>query len=629
MKKHKGPSKKLIYKNSPKSPGNKKEQNGNSQQNTPQLKQKSSLKERLLPSILLSIAAPLSVCCVAPFEIYGGNLSEFKFILSDFFPLCLLIALVAAAVICTVLLLCRGRVFDTVYGLIFGITLMLFVQSNYLSLADTSLEGDGTGEGSPLWLLVLSTVLWVVIPAASVAVTLCLRKFKDTVRLVSTMVTAIMIFMSFVSFLTISLTTEVYADDKSSIIEESTTEPSETESGSPDSAETDGGIRFLTVENLNTFAKKENIVVFIVDRFDKRYYNTALKDCPEVLDELDGFTYFDDYISLYPRTFPAITHLVTGVETDFSRSRLEYFDYAYKTAPMLHSLKDAGYDINIYTDTYYGYEDASPMSSYVTNISHKAEYKIVDRENLSLDMLRLSLYRALPSVLRSAVGDIRTTTFDKYVVYSTEKEVFSTDMKDIYELMTASDFTFREADKGYSFIHISGCHLPNIYDENFNPVSEDDKWNSVFAIKQSFKIINEYISEMKRMGVYEDATIIITGDHASIGSDSKDPYYAHMTALLAKPSGVYEGSFESSAQISTENIHATIMDAAGLTLPGNKDCETMFEIPEDETRTRRYLFQRMGSSNHELIIYEINGEGADLSNWVIKDRHFIGKSIYK
>ena len=202
-------------------------------------------------------------------------------------------------------------------------------------------------------------------------------------------------------------------------------------------------------------------------------------------------------------------------------------------------------------------------------------------------------------------------------------------MKDIYELMTASDFTFRETDKGYSFIHISGCHLPNIYDENFNPVSEDDKWNSIFAIKQSFKIINEYISQMKRMGVYENATIIITGDHASIGSDSKDPYYAHMTALLAKPSGVYEGSFESSAQISTENIHATIMDAAGLTLPGNKDCETMFEIPEDETRTRRYLFQRMGNSNHELIIYEIVGDGDDLSNWVIKDRHFIGKSIYK
>ena len=223
MKKHKGPSKKLIYKNSPKASGNKKKKKPNSQQDASQRKPKSSLKERLLPSILLAVAAPLSVCCIVPFEIYGGNISEFKFVLSDFFPLCLLITLVAAAVICTVLLLCRGRVYDTVYGLIFGITLMLFVQSNYLSLADTSLEGDGTGEGTPLWLLVLSTVLWVVIPAASVAVTLCLRKFKDTVRLVSTMVTAIMIFMSFVSFLTISLTTDVYADDKSSIFEECST----------------------------------------------------------------------------------------------------------------------------------------------------------------------------------------------------------------------------------------------------------------------------------------------------------------------------------------------------------------------------------------------------------------------
>ncbi len=621
-------------------------------------KRPSTVKARLLPSILLAIVAPLCVCGTTPFEIFGGNLSEFKFVLADFWPLCLLIALIAAAFIFTVLIICEGRVYDTVYGLIFGISLMLFLQSNYLSLSQTSLEGDGTGEGLPIWQIVLNTALWVIIPAASIAAMLCLKKFKDTVRLIVAMMTAIMIFMSLVSFLTVSMTTDVFSDGETDPAEESleqssdqgtekgpdsevgsetageasdstsSEDESETESGSAGSAEDENVVRMLTVENLNTLAKKENIIVFIVDRFDQRHYKTALSDCPEVLEELDGFTYFNDYITLYPRTFPAIPHLMTGIETDFSLSRLDYFDKAYKTSPILHSLKDAGFDINLYTDTYYGYENASSMASYATNISGKAEYTIVNKQSLSLDMLRLSLYRSLPTCLRSTVGDIRTTTFDKYVEYKTESDVYTTDMRDVYNTLTAQDFTLRDSDKGYSFIHISGCHLPNLYDENFEPVAEEDKWNSVFAIKQSFAIINEYISEMKRLGVYEDATIIITGDHASIGSDTKDPYYAHMTTLLVKPRGVSEGSFTSSAQISTDNIFATILDAADISVDGF-DADSVFEVSEDETRTRRYLFQRTGSSDHEMIEYEIVGDGNVFSNWKIKNRYFIGKRIYE
>ncbi len=599
-------------------------------------------KERLLPSILLSLLAPLTVCFIAPFEIYGNNIAEFKFVLGDFIGLCLLIALGAALLLFAVLSLLRGRAFDVGFGLLFGLSLMLFLQSNYLSLNRTALLGDGTGESLPLWQILLNTSIWIVIPVICVLCMWLLNRFRDTLRLVVTMVLAIMIFMGFVSFVTISLTTDVYTTDKTPATEESTAPDADTEhdtsvGGNVEGTESESDRepepaddinRLLTVEGLNTLATKENIVIFLVDRFDRDYYYDALAACPEIFDELAGFTYFDDYVSLYPRTFPAVTHLITGVETDFTLPRLQYFQTAYETSPVMYALKDAGYDIHIYTDTYYSYENATHMGQYVSNISHKSTYKIVERPRLSLDMLRLSLYRSLPTGLCSLVGDISTPTFNKYVEYDTDDEVYTTDMKDLYEALTATDFTFRESEKGYSFIHMLGCHLPNVYDENFDPIEKDDKYSAVVAMKQSFKIIHAYIREMKRMGVYENATILILGDHASIGSDRKDPYYAHMTSLLVKPAGVSEGAtVTSSAPITTTDIHATILAAAGIDLPEDK--RTVFEIPEDEIRTRRYLFQRTGDPQVECLTYEIIGDGRDFDNWRIIDRYYAEGSLYR
>ena len=132
------------------------------------------------------------------------------------------------------------------------------------------------------------------------------------------------------------------------------------------------------------------------------------------------------------------------------------------------------------------------------------------------------------------------------------------------------------------------------------------------------------------MGLYENATIIITGDHASVGSDAEDPFFAHLTAIMLKPCGESEGEMKtSSAPIMQEDLHATVLDILGI------DAElgygrSILDISEGEERTRRYHFIRdvKEDGTHEIVIYEIVGSAADLGNWSVTGRIKLDKSIY-
>lgn len=348
----------------------------------------------------------------------------------------------------------------------------------------------------------------------------------------------------------------------------------------------------LTFENLEVLGSEHNVVVFVIDRFDWEYYDRARTASPEIFYNLDngGFTYFKDSMSLYPRTFPSIAYMVTGVENDFSLSRSDYFHAAYGGSEFMRALYNAGYDINVYTDSYYGYINAAPMANYAQN--------------------------AKPS----------EGGFD----------VYSTDMKQIYSHLTDGDMTVGEGKKSYKFIHLLGTHLPLVYDENFEIIPEGDsrRNNTTIGLKASFAIINRYIDEMKRLGVYDNATIIITGDHTSIGSDKAVPLrWAHVTPLFVKPASRGSGELViSEAPVSHADMFPTVLKSEGFA-DYTGFGESVFDIPEDQNRERLYYFQKLdtvdGVTNYEMVIFRIWGKAADYDNWEIVNRYYLGKSIYK
>lgn len=574
-----------------------------------------SFKERLIPAILLSLALPTSTVLFGTFELYSGNMQEFQFSLMDFWGYCIIISLFISAVTFAILVNLHGKVFDIVYAILAWISVMLMIQGNYLSRGViTGFLGDGNMSDISMAQIIINAIVWLSLCALFLIAVLKVRN-RDIIKSAMTVVMIAVIAMPFMNFAVTSLTSDVYT-------------PISERSDSNDPEEP----KVLTSKYLTEISQNKNVVIFLIDRFDAKYAESAMNQMPELFSELDGFVYYNDNISMYPRTYPSVAYLLTGKKQDFKQSRTDYFKTAYSNADGLKLLADNGYKVNIYTDSYYAYEDANVMSGYASNLTGVSDREVNGNFNLALNMIKGAFYFRVPFAMSNVVGsDLSTPLFSKYVTFETEYPKYEIDNRSVYYALTGSEYSENTDSNTFSFIHMQGIHLPNLYDKDWNEIdsSHESAYDSALAVKVSMESINAYIQKMKQMGVYDDATIIITGDHAAAVSDTKDVQGPRRTALFIKKSGEHGSDMTvSSKEVCQDNLWATILDSEKIETDTDFG-RSIFDITENEQIKRYYYFQRMDSGFFENIVYEIYGNSNDFSNWSVISRENIEGNVHK
>ena len=577
-------------------------------------------KERLVPSILLSLAIPFTLFFFGPFEAICKNSEMLDFTFMDLFVPSFFISLAAAAALFLIVWNLSGRVFDIVYTILFGIGFMLYLQGNYLNLGLNAVEGDGVGVSSyGGTAMIINLIIWIAVIAAALVSVILIRKNREVVRLAMIVAMVAVVGVQVMMFTLLSFTTNAWTPLNQRY--DSSSEASEASDYLPS---------ILTNANLTELSSEGNVIWFVVDRFDHTYFQKMMKTDPTFFDNLDGFTLYDNHITKYARTFPSIAYMLTGKENDYSTGRIEYFENAYTNGTFLKELKQNGYKVNVYTEKYYAYHDANVFDGVVDNLSSSDVYEVRDRMGLWGDMTRLTLFRYLPFFAKGWVGVINTSDFNGYIEYEANKPLFDSGMKDVYDWMTAEDFTTFEGNKNFSFIHINGCHMPNSYYEDFSLVlDENDKWDSNLAMRVSFKLVNYYIDQLKDLGLYEDATIIITGDHASAISDTKDLSGSRVTTLMVKKKGESGTPMAvNSAPVEQGQIQASIFQSEGI-VPKNDYGTSIFEVQEGDDVKRYYHFQKTVSGGDDvLVVYEVVGDAKDFKNWTKLEEIHVG-NLYK
>lgn len=552
-----------------------------------------SWRVRLPLAVLCAFSWVFTFILFGPCEIYIQNMQEMPFPFLTMVPALLLAGGAVFAVLLAVLLLLRGKVFNLAVSILFAWTLAGYLQGNLLNIDHGSLDGNAVNWQafrSPMlinclaWLLIFSAVLLLLY--------LSRRLWTRAVELAG----VIIIGAQIVAFIALLAGAGLYNVVR--IGQEKT---------------------YISRDGIYEVARRQNVIVFLLDRLDNQYTDEVLELHPEWKDRLAGFTYYHDFTGSYANTRPAIAYFMTGVEHDYSVPWDDYFHRAWTQPvhPLLQDIHNAGYAARVFSDCAYVFGQAQDAEGFVDNI-HR-DIQTVHHDIMLSQMLTLSAYRYAPEALKpyfqmysGDLGDIVSVKGD-----GLENNLFTVDDVAFWKGYREHGLTVdQDIDGLFQFYHFEGAHSPYVMDENAQSVLQGTRNGQITG---NMEMIFRYLDELEEKGLFDDATIIITTDHArppGHKGDMSDVSASRVLTLMVKPAGAgRDGPLQvSNKQVCQDNLRASIAGCFGLdTAPYGRTIES---IGEHEEMTRIvWMRGEEGKMANQLFTFQINGDANDFANW--------------
>ena len=248
--------------------------------------------------------------------------------------------------------------------------------------------------------------------------------------------------------------------------------------------------------------------------------------------------------------------------------------------------------------------------------------------------MKIALYKSLPYQYKKQFQyNTLLVNMDSFVrpelmslTYSYMDPYFRDDFM-IYDPMTVTD----RYSKAFRFYHLFGTHPGADWNEKLEPVINPDEaiWDLDFrarVLRGSFRMIEEYIGCMKELGVYDQATIIVTAYHGISDSTGMEYTLDRQTVSCPIMMVKYAGCDQSQpmrideSPVAHEDIFATVEKALGVPVTGTGSGKSLDEYTENEQRERFYYHSAFRSDMEGEVAlreYLIDGDAEQLDNWHI------------
>ena len=535
-----------------------------------------NFKHIYAPALLLAMT--FGVC--GPIQLYLTNMSELWFSIGDIWWLCLLCGVIVFVVCSAIGLLLPARVSHYYGAVLFGLSLGLYIQGNFVPTDYGVLDGSEIDWDNYRVTAVINTALWIICIGAPV-VFAHLRSIlaKQILPIASILIAA----MQVVTVGILLVTNNFGANDVKG---------------------------YLSDQGLNTVSSKENVVVFILDTFDQDYFDEIYSSDPDFLQPLDGFTYFDNFTGMYPTTKGSLPYILTGQVYQNEQPYMDYVEEAYRNTDFYSDLLSAGYDIGLYTGSLYV---PSNGGEYFINYVDK-KMVVSSYTGLASTLYKFVGFRYFPHILKEYFW-LYSGDFDQWqtTIKSSEYGVFSSDNINYYTQLKNSNLEITDDVACYRLIHLRGVHSPFTMDENINEVTDGTDVTAVDAAKGCLKIVYSYLEQLKAHELYDNSTIVVMADHGVTKDKPTNPLF------IVKPRQSTGGLKISSAPVCQGDLMATIMEDIGLNLQG-KYGQSAFEIKEGDDRERKFLYYSWDNSWDSAYLpkmfeYYIDPESNDTSSF--------------
>ena len=328
---------------------------------------------------------------------------------------------------------------------------------------------------------------------------------------------------------------------------------------------------YLSYDKAFELSSNENICVFILDTLSVQYMDDALEQFPDLNAKLDGFTFYQNNVSYYPATFPSLALMLTGEYYGQAEYILQkfYFEKAWGKRVFIDILRENGYNSNLLLEKLSTFGNYGFLKNRADNIVALSENQIkINHYQIIIKTLKFSFEKISPYgwkyFFRINNADFSNDFYEWGVDDILPPALGDETDISFYERLKSVGLSARHDGNTFAVSHLNCSH-----DGGYRYNAETDELERggtvLISTYGSFMILNEYFTQMKELGIYDNATIIILADHGSNEGAAR----TLTSALLIKPKNSH-GSLrtDKTSELSHINFGASILETAGLPREG-------------------------------------------------------------
>ena len=511
-------------------------------------------------------------CIFAPLELYALNRSELWFELSDIWYIPLACGAAAMAVGSALAMLLNDKLLRIYQGILFGFGLCIYIQGNFLSLKLGAMSGETIEWGNYTVRMLLDLIFWVGIIVISVV---C--RYRDTKYSEKTM-SVVSVFLTSVQLVTLIVLL-------APCIGENKTSP----------------FGYPTEKDVMALSPEQNVIVFVLDRYDETYYIDLLAENPEYRDKLDGFTYFTNMVGEYPATCWAIPYMLSG-EYCLQGDAAAWKDSSCEGDVYWDELLDNGYEMSVYSEVG---DVPARVGENAINFE-KADYRIANHKLFTALLYRFVMCKYFPDIVKPIVWLDGYEFDDRKILDSEYREWYVRNLT-LSDILAKENVTADKENRQFKFIHIGGTHEPRNIDKEGNRT--EGVSDIMTCAEGSLNIVLKYMGEMKELGIYDSSAIIITADHGARSYTTPS-----IPIFLVKPAGAKGTMVENAAPVSHKDLGATILNLTEMDLDIEQYGTSALDVREGDER-ERICYRHMedgagvnGTPYYKLIQYTADSE---------------------
>ena len=572
---------------------------------------------RFLMGLAVGVVGGFMLFVSAPYEIVASNAGSLSFGVMDVWQVLAVAAVVVAVAVALVLSLLRGKAFTAALLLLATFCTACWVQSMFINDGLPSADGRTIAWFSTYWdKMLVSGIVWLALFVGSV---LLVVKKPRIARLSAVAVSFLLVFVQAVGVASLLVSLQEDSSTGTTLEEQIASKRC-----------------VVTTDGMLNLSKNGNVVVLLLDYMDTVYIDEMTAIDPSALSEFAGFTfYYNSLGTMMPTNF-AVPYLMTkqlpvpGVEiADYENNR-------YQNGTFLADVSAAGATIGLYSDTLkLGNQSNKDVYYHVgryTENLHSMESMSINPMGTAGIMAKASMYRYAPWFVKSVflfyTDDMNREVISNVSAEDSSSQALIIDDPAFYKDLTTERLQLvdNNGKPSFHFLHFQGGHTPWNMDENCQAVPEYSV-ELMQQVRGSFKMVNEFLRQMKELGVYDDATIIVMSDHGQWEGSSTGATNATSPIMFVKQAGAaHDPIVRSGAPITHEQFQATVLQALGADSSAYgesyQDVRAKYDAMTPEQRAAFemeprtfYWMNTKGTGWSEIEEYKIEGFALDLNNW--------------